>query len=203
MPEPRSLAYTASVGATPIVGFGIAPGVSAGASFEHMLRLGSFSADVALNVTGAQMLEGDAAVQTWRGGGSLGLCGHLGPFYLCGLAGLAGLSGVTSPRIKLIEERNPVSGLMGLRPGVEWRIAEHFAFRAYAEINAALGRPSVWLDGAQYWAAPPVSAIIGVGFFIPWNFMIEPPATFAARAGLPRPQGGAPDHRTNISWKTW
>lgn len=177
----RRAALQLGLGATPILAFGAEPGAGTGGSLDFTVRSGDFSGGLEGRLSGAQVIDGDAAVRTWRAGLSLSLCGHMAPFYLCGVGGMARLWAMKDPRIKRIEEQDPSSGLIGLRPGVEWHIGERFALRAYGELTATLGRPSVWLDGDQYWAAPPVSALVGVGFFIPWRLGREAPRASAAR----------------------
>lgn len=169
------------IGAMPIVALGAEPGLGTGGSVDFVGRSGPISGGFEWRLTGSQNIEGDAAVGTLRAGAGLSMCGHLGPAYLCGIGGLTLLTALKDPRIKFIEERNPFMGSIGLRPGVEWPLAERFILRAYGEINVALGRPSIWMDGVKYWAAPPISGLVGVGFLIPVRYSERAPKASASR----------------------
>lgn len=175
------------IGAMPIVSLGAEPGFGTGGSIDFVGRSGPLSGGFEWRLTGSQNIEGNAAVGTLRAGAGLSMCGHLGPAYLCGIGGLARLTALKDPRIKFIEERNPFAGTIGLRPGVEWPLAERFILRAYGEINASLGRPTIWMDGVKYWAAPPISGLVGVGFLIPVR---HAPAVPKASASRGRPLTG-------------
>lgn len=107
-----------------------------------------------------------AAIRTLLGRVQVSGCGYGGLLSLCGLIGLGRLEVLEDPRIKLIEEREPWSASLGIRPVVEWPLGEDVTLRGFMELHVVMGQPSVWVNNEHFWSAPPVAGLIGISMMV-------------------------------------
>lgn len=164
-PDTSSFPYGihAEISLVPLMSLGFLPGVSAGGFVDVTFRRGQGSVGLELVALTSQATFDEVLVPTLSLRGELSGCGHRGDYSLCLVLGLGRIDVFDDPTVQAMEVRDGLSGSVGIRPGVEWPLSERLVVRAFAEVHALLGYPSVWVDGALSWTGPPVAGFIGVG----------------------------------------
>jgi len=173
-------------GVIPLVAFGVSPGTGVGVSVDAIYRNGNLSLNGEVRIIGSQVIEAGAedGVRTIRGGTNISACGHVSLAFLCGVAGWSIIDGMPGTYIKMVDTDEPVSGIFGVRSGLDWRFHDRLALRIFGELLYTMGQPSVWVNHVRLWAAPPVAGILGLGFVLPIGDYPQGKATALHRANV-------------------
>jgi tetratricopeptide (TPR) repeat protein len=173
-------------GVIPLVAFGVSPGTGVGVSVDVIYRNGNLSLNGEVRIMGSQVIQAGAedGVRTIRGGTNISACGHVSLAFLCGVAGWSIIDGMPGTYIKMVDTDEPVSGIFGVRSGLDWRFHDRLALRMFGELLYTMGQPSVWVNHVRLWAAPPVAGILGLGFVLPMGDYPQGKATALHRANV-------------------
>ncbi len=156
------------IGASAVLGLGVAPRPAAGVAIDVGLRWSTFS--LALEARAYPPAEGAAEtglvqLHTWQSTGAVVPCGHWRWLFGCGIVEMGVLTGTSAARISETTTFFHIAG--GLRAGVEWRAWEHLALRASGDLLFAPRRLTLNLDDYEpIWTAPVMSGAFGVGFVV-------------------------------------
>ncbi len=153
-PATSRIALRASLGGG--VSFGPHPDVAALAAASLGLRVESFSAELELRAA-SETGVGDASGAATLTSLSVGLlpCGHLAWFALCGAAGL-GYVYARGFGLDLPTTAEAWVPTLGVAVRLEWPLTDVLIARLKTEVDIPFVRPSVVVDGAVAWSAPPV-----------------------------------------------
>ena len=94
------------------------------------------------------------------------LCGHTGPFFVCGMLQAGELRARGDGRAE-VDIRDPWLVAIAGRGGVDWLVSRRFALRAFLEMPVVLGRPTIVIDSTEKWRGASLAMVLGVGFVVP------------------------------------
>jgi hypothetical protein len=154
------LALRAAVG--PVLGFGTAPGTSAGLALQLGGRRGWSSlglegrADLPVSEPAAAGGSVEASLLLL----SIVPCAHRGLLLVCALGSLGSLRGMAEGPGGHPERT--IFGSAGVRAGVEIPLDTTLSARLAGDVGATLTPTTLYLNGEEVWSTPPLSAALGL-----------------------------------------
>jgi len=153
-------------GAAPMLAFEITPGLAVGGAVDAAVRWPSVSLGLEgrLLVSPSQDAAGVDGVAIATALGAVGAvpCLHVKWFFGCGLLELGAMR-FTDGGDGRAETRDPLFAAGGLRAGVEWPFAEHFAVRGFADGACVFTRTTLIYNDKEAWTTPLLFGGVGVG----------------------------------------
>jgi hypothetical protein len=168
-PSPRREAlkvrHWIHMGASMVLGLGVAPRAAAGVVMDVGFRLPTWPEAlwVALEVRAYPPAEGPAdmgikRVRTWQVTGAAVPCGHWRMLFGCGVLEIGTIWGTAGALgAEHLQTARLVHLSVGGRVGAEWQAREHLALRVSGDMLFAPLRQGLQMEGVPQWVAPIVA----------------------------------------------